>query len=80
MTVLFVDQNHQAASDTNSGAEDNPFLTIQAAVNAAGPGDTVYIKEGIYSQFDVRSSGEPGNRQLGQSLMGKTNLAAASLK
>ena len=70
MTVLFVDQNHQAASDTNSGAEDNPFLTIQAAVNAAGPGDTVYIKEGIYSQFDVRSSGEPGNRIVIESWRG----------
>jgi parallel beta-helix repeat protein len=41
-----------AGSPANSGAENgsnqNPFTTIQAAVDAASPGDTIRVKKGVY--------------------------------
>jgi hypothetical protein len=46
---LFVDQRHAEANDQNPGTEAKPFKTIQPAVNGAQPGDTIYIKEGLYS-------------------------------
>jgi hypothetical protein len=46
----FVDQAHSLACDTNNGTEAQPFKTIQAGVNAAQSGDTIYIKEGFYEE------------------------------
>lgn len=45
--VLFVDPNHPEADDINT---DTPFITIQAAINAADPARNVLIEisEGIY--------------------------------
>ena len=43
---LFVDQKHPEAADQNPGTEAKPFKTIQPAVNAAKPGDTIWIKQG----------------------------------
>jgi len=41
-----------ADSPARAGAEDgsdqNPFSTIQAAVDAASPGDTIRVKKGVY--------------------------------
>ena len=45
---LFVDQKHAAASDQNPGTEAKPFKTLQPAVNAARPGDTIWVKAGRY--------------------------------
>ena len=45
-TTYYVDQNHLAASDTNSGTVSLPWLTIQKAANTLISGDTVYIKTG----------------------------------
>lgn len=40
----------KSGSDSNDGSEARPWLTIQQAANSVQPGDTVYIKEGIYSE------------------------------
>ncbi len=39
--VLYVDANPATGIDTNDGTRDNPFLTIQAAVNAASEYTTI---------------------------------------
>ena len=38
-------------NDENTGTIDNPWLTIQKAANSTKPGDTVFVREGIYSEF-----------------------------
>ena len=56
----FVEQNSAAADDRNPGAEARPFKTIQPAVDAAKPGDTIYVKAGIYSEIvNLRGFGRP---------------------
>ena len=47
---LFVAQRDAAANDQNPGTEAQPFKTIQAGVNAAQPGDTIYVKQGFYEE------------------------------
>jgi hypothetical protein len=46
----YVDQNHAAASDSNPGTEDQPWLTIQHGADTAVAGDNVYVKEGTYAE------------------------------
>lgn len=48
-----VDNNNPDASDTNTGNEANPFLTIQKAAEAAKSGDTVFVHKGIYRETIV---------------------------
>jgi hypothetical protein len=36
-------------SDSNSGTEAAPFLTIQKAADVVNPGDTVIVEDGVYS-------------------------------
>ncbi|MCX5673904.1 MAG: hypothetical protein NTX87_02750, partial [Planctomycetota bacterium] len=45
--TYYVDRNRAGASDANPGTEDQPFLTIQHAVDLVQPGDTVLIKGSI---------------------------------
>ena len=47
---LFVDQKHPKADDKNPGTEAMPFQTIQAAVNKAQAGDTIWVKAGNYEE------------------------------
>ena len=47
---LFVDQSNPKADDKNAGTEALPFKTIQPAANAAQPGDTIWVKAGIYDE------------------------------
>jgi hypothetical protein len=57
----YVDKNHSVASDTNTGTENQPWLSIQKAANVAVAGDTVYIKAGVYNEkVTVQNSGRPG--------------------
>ena len=45
---LYVAQKDPAANDKNPGTEALPFKTIQPATDAAGPGDTIWVKAGLY--------------------------------
>ncbi|MDO5388843.1 MAG: right-handed parallel beta-helix repeat-containing protein [Clostridia bacterium] len=37
-------------SDSNEGTQDSPFKTINAALDSASAGTTVYVREGIYTE------------------------------
>lgn len=69
--VFYVDQKHASASDSNPGTENLPWLTIQKAADTLKEGETVYVKEGIYTELTggrgnyngiiPRNSGTTGN-------------------
>lgn len=48
-------------NDQNIGDEKNPFLTIQKAADAAMPGDTIIVHEGVYREKVVPKRGGLGN-------------------
>jgi hypothetical protein len=43
-----------------SGAPGDPFLGLQAAADAALPGDVFHVAAGIYAPFQLLASGAPG--------------------
>jgi pectate disaccharide-lyase len=54
-------------SDANDGTREHPFATIRQAAQVVNPGDTVIVRDGVYSDLDkdkavvpVRRSGSPG--------------------
>ncbi|EDQ03421.1 Leukotoxin (plasmid) [Sulfitobacter indolifex] len=53
----YVDQSNSLANDKNFGTEEAPFLTIQAAVDVAGPGDVISVKLGRYDSVWIEKSG-----------------------
>lgn len=53
----YVDQGNSLANDQNSGTEEAPFLTIQGAMEAAGPGDVIFVKSGRYDSVWIEKSG-----------------------
>jgi hypothetical protein len=56
--TLYVDTASPQAADTNSGTAGTPLKTVQAAANRVQPGDTVYLRAGLYrEQFTIRTSG-----------------------
>ncbi|MFJ9694554.1 PKD domain-containing protein [Kitasatospora sp. NPDC101183] len=66
-SVIYVDNTLNAqgipyCSDTGSGTQDQPFCTVQAAVDVAQPGQTVQVTPGgTYREpVTVKHSGEPG--------------------
>lgn len=51
-----------SGNDNNSGTIDQPLKTIQAAVDRAKPGDTVYIRDGTYVEaVSITQSGNSEN-------------------
>jgi hypothetical protein len=64
-TTYHVDQGHPLSSDTNSGAKEAPFRTIQKAARAVRAGDTVIVKSGTYNEritFRREATGEAGRK------------------
>lgn len=56
--VLYVNGASSACADTGSGTYAAPYCTIQAAADAAEPGDTVSVASGpAYAGFTVTNSG-----------------------
>lgn len=49
-TNFYVAKNHPSASDSNPGTVDFPWKTIQHAAEILQPGDTAFIRTGIYSE------------------------------
>jgi len=48
-------------NDSNSGSQERPFFTIQKATDLMKPGDTCYIRGGIYRQVvRLKRSGTQG--------------------
>jgi hypothetical protein len=47
---FIVDNQHPKASDSNSGAHEDPWLTIQHAADVMTAGDTVLVKPGLYPE------------------------------
>jgi hypothetical protein len=60
-SVYVVDQAAPGAADTNTGAEKNPFKTVQHAADVVKPGDIVYVMAGRYDErVKVKTSGSEG--------------------
>ena len=55
---IFVARSDPKAVDKNPGTEALPFQTIQAAVDKAQAGDTIWVKQGVYEEVLLpKSSG-----------------------
>ena len=69
-----------SGSDSNSGSESTPWRTIQYAVDHVGPGYTIYVMNGVYSEtvtFHNPGSAEGGYVTL-QSYPGHTPVIDGS--
>ena len=60
--TYYVDANNPSASDTNPGTEARPWKTIGKATSLVKPGDTVFVKAGVYREIVILSrSGTAAN-------------------
>ncbi len=39
-----------SGSNSNSGTQEEPWQTLQFAIDQVGPGDTIFVRDGIYSE------------------------------
>jgi Right handed beta helix region len=65
-------------SDQANGAIEHPFRTIQAAVDASGPGDAVVIHGGTYDPFSIAVGGRSDAPFTVSSAAGETVLIQGS--
>jgi hypothetical protein len=57
----YVDKSNPAASNSNSGTENEPWLTIKHAADIVSAGDTVIVKSGEYNErIVIKNSGASG--------------------
>ena len=63
-TTYVVDQRNPDASDTNTGDEAHPFLTINRAAQVVNPGERVLIKSGIYREKVVPGYGGKSQKEM----------------
>ncbi len=64
-----------SGSDSNPGTIDQPWATIQKAADEAGPGDTVFVRDGVYyEQVQINVSGAPGQYIVFTAYPGETPI------
>jgi parallel beta-helix repeat protein len=62
-----------SGSNSNPGTLASPFLTVQKAVNTVGPGDTIYLRAGTYSEsVHISVTGTSGGEITLTSYSGET--------
>ena len=66
-------QKDPAANDKNPGTEVKPFRTVQAGVDKAKAGDTIYVKEGDYEEMVVinKRPGQPAQAHHSDRMEGR---------
>jgi len=77
--TYYVAQEDPRAADTNAGTADQPWLTIRRGLQNLNPGDTVYLKKGVYREFvPLSPTGRDGLPPVpsGTSYQQMTTLAA----
>ncbi|MFF1902330.1 right-handed parallel beta-helix repeat-containing protein [Kitasatospora sp. NPDC058218] len=80
-TTLYVNNDASAqCSDAGAGTQAQPYCTVQAAADAALPGQTVQIAGGTYPEaVTVTRSGTPGNPVTFRGVPGADKRPAAKL-
>jgi parallel beta-helix repeat protein len=84
--VLYVDQRHPNAADSNPGTAGRPLRTIAAATQIVRPGDKVLVRAGTYSEAEepmsrgvvMDRSGRPGAWIVFQAYPGERPLVRAA--
>jgi len=64
-------------SDGNPGVADAPFLTLQQAVNMAGPGDTVVVRDGTYGPGGAVTGGDDSSNNASAVVLGNSGAPDA---
>jgi len=64
-------------SDGNSGGPNTPFRTLQAAVDHAGPGDVITVRDGVYRSTGSRTCGDECGAEQGLAIIRKAGTADA---
>lgn len=58
-------------ADTNPGTLDKPWKTLQKAADSVSAGDTVFIRQGVYSSMSLKKSGTQNNPIIFQAYPGE---------
>ena len=63
------------SAKTGTGAQSSPFKTVAQAMAVAQPGDTIYLRPGVYAPFNVSVGGTNDNRTKITTLPGEERQA-----